>query len=80
MVTVVGHPKYAKRHLELKEMRLGQWVSYRGIQYKVAALSMLLDDPYVHLCPPDLDWDKTIEVYGRDIALIYPCKVHPKDD
>ena len=72
-------PKYANRHLELCELHLGQWVVYRGTQYKVAAASMLLDDPVVHLVSPDLDWDKVVELYGTDLDHIFPAKVHPKE-
>jgi hypothetical protein len=72
-------PKYANRHLELAELHLGQWVVFRGVQYKVAAASCLLDDPVVHLVKPDLDWDSVIELRDADLTHIFPAKVHPKE-
>lgn len=70
--------KYALRRLALSDLRLGQWVNYRGGIYKVVAVSCLFDDPYVHLAPDGDDWDKVVEVYGRDLLFIFPTKVHPK--
>lgn len=70
--------KYSLRRLALSDLRLGQWVNYRGGIYKVVAVSCLFDDPYVHLAPTGDDWDKVVEVYGRDLQFIFPTKVHPK--
>ena len=80
MVILVGKPKYAKRPVALTEFHLGMWVSFRGNVYKVVAASMLMDDPYIHIMPPGDDWDKVIEVYGRDLRFIFPAKVKPKDE
>lgn len=72
--------KYALRRLALSDLRLGQWVNYRGEIYKVVAISMLFDDPYVHLAPKGDDWDQVVEVYGRDLQFLFPTKIKPKDD
>jgi len=58
--------------VNIRRLHIGQLVEYRGKSWKVCSLSVLLNDPVIHLVPAEdeYDWDAIVEVWYEDFQKL----------
>ncbi len=57
--------------MNTEELHLKQLVLYMGKIWRICSVSDLLDDPRIHIVPPDDDtWENIIELWEKDFPEI----------